>query len=248
LRVGIAAAASVVFVALVIFVLIAAIGILDGTALPPSAASTALLTKSDLANLPGAAIDTGRFAEVLKASLPEYVRQNPVADPGGVTPSKCADNLEGWMAWAPLDTESSPGWKHDVIYSADNIVVDAVEGFRDNIQQARNFVSSAAAAAFMNAERSWYAECAKATYNEGGGATATFDFSPVAENLGLDSIVEGSDDTGGGVPRHLVDVYLRNRNIVYVLEIASEHAPKNGLDAVSTGIVTAAAMKLTGLG
>jgi hypothetical protein len=248
--VGIGAAAFVVLAAVVTVVLIVAIGVLRNGALPPAAASTALLTARDLAHVAGTGIAIGRNSEITKSSVPAYVLKNGLGDPSTVTPSGCADNLEGWLAWAALDTPSSPGWKHDVIYAANNIIVDSATEYGDNIQQARHFVSAAAATAFMNAQRSWYRECASATYADGTDSnhTSSFNFSPLPVKLGLDSIIEGSNDTGRNLPPHLVDLYLRNRNIVYVLEIATTHSPKDGLDTVSLGIVRAAENKVGGLG
>jgi hypothetical protein len=147
-------------------------------------------------------------------------------------------------------TPSYPGWKRDTVYQATNIVVDSASSFGPDIQQSRNFASVAAATAFMDAERSWYRECAVASYTDpaDAGSTATYAFAPLSANLGLDAIVEGSTDRGRYAPPHLVDVYLRNRNIVYVLEIATNHDPAHGLDPVSSAIVDAAANKLKSVG
>ncbi len=246
--VAIGAAGTVAVAALATFVLIVAIGVLRDAALPTAAASRALLTANDLAHVPGVGISVG--SHISKSGLPAYVKKNPLGDPRAVTPSRCAENLEGWMAWAALDTSSSPGWKHDVIYAATNIIVDTAPDYGNNIQQSRRFVSAAAATAFMRAQRSWYSVCGNATYRDGDSPTktASFNFAPIALNLGLDSIVEGSNDRGNNLPPHLLDVYLRNRNIVYALEIVTPNPPQDGLDTASLALVRAAAKKIEGLG
>jgi hypothetical protein len=246
---GVGAAGVVVIAAIVTFVLVVSIGVLGGDRLPVSDTAKALLNTDDLAHLSGARISSGRDTETTKYTLPEYARGNPVGSPHDVTPSKCADNLEGWMAWASLDTPSYRGWNNDVIYAAQNITVDAENDYGNNIQEARHFVTVAAAVAFMNAERGWYSDCAKATYTDSSDSTndATFNFSPVGVNLGLDSIVEGSTDRGKYVAPHLVDAYLRNQNIVYVTEFITASAPQRGLDRVSLALLQAAATNLRGL-
>jgi hypothetical protein len=67
-------------------------------------------------------------------------------------------------------------------------------------------------------------------------------------DLGLDAIAEGSTDHGENLAPHLVDVYLRNANIVYVVELVTNDPPQHGLDSVSLAIVRAAAKKLRSLG
>jgi hypothetical protein len=250
LWVGVGAAGLVALAALVTLVLIVALGVLDDGLLPSSAASRALLTTADVASLSGVSIAHGGDSKVTKSTLHAYVKNNPTTDPSTVMPSRCADNLEGWMAWAPLDTPSYRGWNHDVIYAATNIVVDSVSDYGYNIQQSRRFISVAAATQFMSAQRSWYHECGHASYTDPSDSdnNATYDFSPLPVDVGLDSIIEGSTDRGKYAPPHLIDVYLRNRNIVYVTEVATNSAPRDGLDRVSLAIVRAAATKVGDLG
>jgi len=248
--IAVGGAGVVVLAAFVAFVLVIALGVINRSVLPAPAAARALLTASDVRGVPGVGIDNGGRNGVQKSSLPAYVARNPVLDRSIVHPSMCADDLEGWMAWAALDIPSYPGWKHDTVYQASNIVVDAASSYGPDIQQSRNFASVAAATAFMSAERAWYRRCAVATYTDPSdhSNSATYAFSPVTVAIGLDSIIEGSSDTGRYAVPHLIDVYLRNHNVVYVLEVATNHDPAAGLDRVSLGIVDAAAEKLRSVG
>ncbi len=249
-RVALAAIALVALAALVTFVLVVSLGVIGGGLLPAGAAARALLTSSDVRHIAGAAVESGGRTGVTKSTLQQYVRRNPVGDPASVQPSRCAANIEGWMAWAALDNASYAGWTRDTVYSAANIVIESAQDFGPGIQQSRNFATIAAATAFMNAERGWYAQCGTASYSDPStpSDSATYAFAPVGLKLGLDSIVEGSTDHGRGAAPHLVDVYLRDRNIVYALEIATNRDPAKGLDRVSRAVVVAAANKLLSVG
>ncbi len=249
-RVAVGAVSLAALAALVTFVLVVSLGVIGGGLLPATAAARALLTSADVRHLAGVEIESGGRTGVTRSTLEAYVRRNPVGDPGSVRPARCAANIEGWMAWAALDTPSYIGWKHDSVYAATNVVIESAQDFGPGIQQSRNFATVAAATAFMNAERSWYAECGTASYSDPStpSDSATYAFAPLSVNLGLDSIVEGSTDRGRGAPAHLVDVYLRNRNIVYALEIATNHDPARGLDRVSLAVLNAAAKKLGSVG
>jgi hypothetical protein len=95
-------------------------------------------------------------------------------------------------------------------------------------------------------QRTWYRDCATVTYSDPNSKSddATYAFAPVSVDLGVDSVVEGSIDRGKNVPPHLVDVYLRTKNIVYVTEIVTSTNPRNGLDRVTLGLLKAAAKNL----
>jgi hypothetical protein len=235
-----------VYVAIATVVLMVTLNVLGSSGLPASAAQKVLLNSSDLAKVAGVEIATGRNSAIHKQTLQAYVKENPGDNTNTVSPAKCADNLEGWMAWKALDTPSYRGWKTDVIYEAANIIVDSTSAYENGIQQARRFATIGAATAFMAAQRGWYRECATSTYTDPNDSSdsVTYAFSPVSLDLGLDSVIERSTDTGTDLPPHLVDVYLRNKNIVYVTELVARSAPQHGLDRVSLAIVTAAAKKL----
>jgi hypothetical protein len=177
------------------------------------------------------------------------VDANPVDTSHTVTPAKCADNLEGWMAWKSLDSPAYRGWKSDTIFETSNIVVDSTIDFENGLQEARHFVSVGAATAFMNAQRGWYRDCATTTYADPQDPSndSEFAFREIPVDLGLDSIVEVSSDKGENLPPHLVDVYLRSANIVYVTELVTNGTPRNTLDPVSLAIVKAAARNLASL-
>jgi hypothetical protein len=249
LFIGVAAGGLIVLAAIVTLVLVVSIGVIGQTGLPTSAAKRVLLSASDLAKIDGAQIASGVDSEVKTRTLQAYVRANPGDNSHTVTPAKCADNLEGWMAWKSLDTPSYKGWKTDTIYEAANIVVDSTTAYENGLQEVRHFATVSAATAFMSAERSWYSECANTSYLDPSHPKndSAFHFTPIALNLGLDSIVEGSTDKGRNLPPHLIDVYMRNQNIVYVTELVTNSAPQHGIDAVSRAIVTAAAKKLGSL-
>jgi hypothetical protein len=249
LFIGLAAGGVVVVAAIVTVVLMVALGVLGANGLPTSAAKRALLTASDLSKISGVQIATGRSATVRAHTLRAYVAANPGDSSNTVAPASCADNLEGWMAWKSLDTPSYRGWKTDTIYESSNIVVDSTAKYENGLQEARHFATVAAATAFMNAQRGWYRACATTTYAdpESPAGDTVFHFTAIPLNLGLDSVVEGSTDTGASLPPHLIDVYLRNANIVYVTELVTNTAPQHGLDPVSLAIVKAAAKKLGAL-
>ena len=246
----VAAAGTVLVAGVVTLVLIVSLSVIGSGPLPSAASARALLTAADVRNIPGVEIDNGGGNGVTRSSLATYVKNNPLADPATVRPSQCAENLEGWLAWAALDTTTYSGWKRDSLYQARNIVVDSTTDFGPEIQQSRNFVTVAAATAFMNAQRAWYRQCAVARYIDPGkaGNSATFAFAPIPVRVGLDSIVEGSTDHGRDAPPHLVDVYLRNRNIVSVFQLTTNTNPAHGLDPVSLAILRAAANKLRSVG
>jgi hypothetical protein len=229
---GLAVGGGVVFVALVTVVLMVALNVLGSAGLPAGAAQRVLLNASDLAKIAGVEIATDNSAVVQKHTLQAYVRQNPGDTSNTVTPAKCADNLEGWMAWKSLDTPSYRGWKTDVIYEASNIVVDSATHYQNGLQESRHFATVAAATAFMRAQRGWYQECATSTYVDPDDPTnnATYNFSPISLNLGLDSVLEGSTNHGNNLPPHFIDVYLRNQNIVYVTELVTNSSPGRGLE------------------
>jgi hypothetical protein len=235
---------------LVTFVLVVALGVLDRGALPASAAARALLTAADVRHISGVEIDNSNKNGPTSSTLPAYASRNPIDNANTVRPSACAANIEGWLAWASLDTPAYPGWRLDRIYQASNLVVTSVPNFSQGIQQSRSFDTVAAATAFMNAERGWYRECATASYSDPAHRpdAATYSFSPLQINVGLDSIIEGSTYRGLNTPPHLVDVYLRNRNIVTVLEVSTSNDPALGLDRVSRSIIQAAAAKLRSVG
>jgi hypothetical protein len=151
------------------------------------------------------------------------------------------------MAWKALDTPSYRGWKSDVIFEASNIVVDSTSSYENGLQESRRFATVAAATAFMSAQRGWYRECATSTYADPDDSTnsVTYRFSPISLNLGLDSVIEGSTNRGKDLPPHLIDVYLRKQNIVYVTELVTNSAPQQGMDPVSLAIVKTAAKKLS---
>jgi hypothetical protein len=247
--IGLGIGGGVVFVAIVTVVLMVALSVIGSAGLPPGAAQRMLLTASDLARITGVEIATGRDSEVRKHSLQAYVKENPGDTSNTVSPAKCADNLEGWMAWKALDTPTYRGWNTDVIYEASNIVVDSTSSYENGLQESRRFATVAAATAFMNAQRGWYKECATSTYLDPGDSTnsVTYTFSPISLDLGLDSVIEGSTNKGKDLPPHLIDVYLRNQNIVYVTELATNSAPQRGMDPVSLAIVKTAAKKLASL-
>jgi hypothetical protein len=183
---------------------------------------------------------------VKKRSLQAYVRLNPGDNSHTISPARCADNLEGWMAWKSLDTPAYRGWKTDVIFEASNIVVDSTQTYENGLQEARHFATVAAATAFVSAQREWYQRCSTTTYVDPHDSSnnARYTFSPVPLNLGLDSVIEGSTNKGTNLAPHLIDVYLRNQNIVFVTELVTNSAPQRGLDRVSLAIVKAAAKKL----
>jgi hypothetical protein len=245
--IGLGIGGGVVFVAIVTVVLMVALGVLS--ALPAGAAQRMLLTANDLAKITGVEIATGRNSDVKKHSLQAYVAENPGDTSNTVSPAKCADNLEGWMAWKALDTPSYRGWKTDVIYEASNIVVDSTSSYENGLQESRRFATVAAATAFMQAQRGWYKECATSSYTDPSDSTnnVTYRFSPISLDLGLDSVIEGSTNRGKDVPPHLIDVYLRNQNVVYVTELVTNSAPQHGMDPVSLAIVKTAAKKLATL-
>jgi hypothetical protein len=247
--VGLGVGGGIVFVAIVTVVLMVTMNVLGSAGFPAAAAQRVLLNSSDLARVDGVEIATGRNSAVHKRTLRAYITQNPGDTSNTVSPAKCADNLEGWMAWKALDTPSYRGWKTDVIYEASNIVVDSTSAYENGIQEARHFINVAAATAFMNAQRSWYKECATSIYTDPDDPsnTVTYAFSPIPLNLGLDAVVEGSTETGIDLPPHLIDVYLRNKNIVYLTELVTKSAPQRGMDRVSLAIVTTAAKKLASL-
>jgi hypothetical protein len=248
--IAIGAVGLITTAALVTFVLVVALGVLDRGVLPASAAARALLTAADVGHIAGVEIDNSNKNGPTSSSLPAYVAQNPVDTATTVHPSKCSANIEGWLAWASLDTPAYPGWRLDRIYQASNLVVTSVPNFSQGIQQSRSFDTVAAATAFMNAERGWYRECATASYSDPTHRpdAVTYAFAPLHIDVGLDSIIEGSTDRGLNTPPHLVDVYLRNRNIVTVLEVSTSHDPAQGLDRVSRLIIQAAAAKLRSVG
>jgi hypothetical protein len=230
-------------------VLIVALGVLHSNGLPTAAARHALLNASDLSKIHGTEIASGLDGEVHAHTLQAYIKANPGDSSHTVTPASCADNLEGWMAWKSLDTPAYRGWKTDTIYESSNIVVDSTNDYENGLQEARHFATVSAATTFMNAQRGWYKSCARTTYKDPEDPTnnSAFRFSPLPLNLGLDSVVEGATVKGTGLPPHLIDVYLRNANIVYVTELVTNTAPQHGLDRVSLAIVTAAAKKLASL-
>ena len=247
--VGLGVGGGVVFVAIVTVVLMVSLSVIGSAGLPAGAAKRALLTGTDLATISGVELATGNDSAVREHTLQAYVKENPGDTSNTVIPAKCADNLEGWMAWKSLDTPSYRGWKSDVIYEASNIVVDSTSAYQNGVQESRRFVTVAAATAFMQAQRGWYKQCATSTYVDPGDATndVTYRFAPISLNLGLDSVIEGSTNKGRDLPRHLIDVYLRNQNIVYVTELVTNSAPQLGMDAVSLAIVKKAAKKLASL-
>jgi hypothetical protein len=247
--VAIGAGGVVVLAALVTLVLIVALGVVHSAGFSTGLARQSLLTQKDLAGLRGVEIATGSDGAVRSHSLEQYIHGNPTDDSHTVAPAKCADNLEGWMAWKALDTPAYRGWKTDTIYEASNIVVDATTNYENGLQEVRHFVNTAAATAFVSAQRGWYRDCAHTSYSdpEDPGDDSSFTFAPIPLDLGLDSVVEGSTDTGQSLPPHLIDVYLRNQNIVYVTELVSTSSPRQGMDPVSLSIVKAAAKKLRSL-
>ena len=247
--VGLGVGGGIVFVAIVTVVLMVALGVLGSAGLPPGAAQRMLLTATDLAKISGVEIATGQDSEVRKHSLQAYVKENPGDTSNTVSPARCADNLEGWMAWKALDTPSYRGWKSDIIYEASNIVVDSTSSYENGLQEARRFATVAAAEAFMRAQRGWYKACSTSTYLDPGDSTnsVTYVFSPISLDVGLDSVIEGSTNKGKDLPPHLIDVYLRNKNIVYVTELVTNSAPQHGMDPVSLAIVKTAAKKLAAL-
>ena len=249
LYIGVGAGGVLVFGAIVTVVLMVALGVLGSNGLATSAAMRALLTGGDLSKISGVEIATGRSASVRAHTLQAYVAANPGDSSNTVAPASCADNLEGWMAWKSLDTPSYRGWKTDTIYEASNIVVDSTTKYENGLQESRHFATVAAATAFMSAQRGWYRTCATTTYAdpESSAGDTVFHFTAIPLNLGLDSVVEGSTNKGASVPPHLIDVYLRNANIVYVTELVTNTAPQHGLDPVSLAIVSAAAKKLGAL-
>jgi hypothetical protein len=247
--VGLGVGGGVAFAAVVTVVLMVSLSVIGSAGLPAGAAKRVLLTGTDLATISGVEIATGIDSEVREHTLQAYVKQNPGDTSNTVSPATCADNLEGWMAWKSLDTPSYRGWKTDVIYEASNIVVDSTNSYENGIQESRRFVTVAAATAFMDAQRGWYKKCATSTYVDPGDAAndVTYQFSPISLNLGLDSVIEGSTNEGKDLPPHLIDVYLRNQNIVYVTELVTNSAPQRGMDRVSLAIVKKAAKKLASL-
>lgn len=249
LFVGLGIGAGIVFWAILTVVLMVTLHVLGSTGLPSGAAQRVLLNSSDLANIDGVEIATGSQSEVKKHTLQAYLRENPGDTSNTVTPATCADNLEGWMAWKSFDTPAYRGWKTDVIYAASNIVVDSTTDYENGLQEARHFATVAAATAFMSAQRGWYKECATSTYVDPNDSSnnATYAFSPISLDLGLDSVIEGSTNKGSNLPPHLIDVYLRIKNIVYVTELVTKSAPQQGMDKVSLAIVKTAAKKLTAL-
>jgi hypothetical protein len=249
LYLGLGVGGFLVFVAIVTVVLMTSLSVIGATGLPSGAARRALLTATDVSKIDGVRIDTGRESAVRSSTLQAYVRANPGDSSHTVSPAKCADNLEGWMAWKSLDTPTYRGWKTDTIYAASNIVVDGTGDYQNGLQESRHFATVAAATAFMTAERGWYRDCATTTYSDPQDPSddSSFRFSPISLNLGLDSVVEGSTNTGENVAPHLIDIYLRNANIVYVSELVTSTAPQHGMDKVSLAIVTAAADKLRSL-
>ncbi len=251
LFIGLGALGGLAFIAIVTVVLMVCLDLVGSSGFPTAAAQRALLTASDLRGIDGVRIaDDGVDAEVKTRSLQTYVRDNPGDTSHTVTPRHCADNLEGWMAWKSLDTPSYRGWKTDTIYEASNIVVDSTSNYENGLQEVRHFATVSAATAFVSAQRGWYRSCASTTYVDPDNAKndSSFTFTPVALGLGLDSVVEGSTEAGRGLPPHLIDVYVRNRNIVYVTELVTNTAPQHGIDKTSLAIVTAAARKLGALG
>jgi hypothetical protein len=247
--VGLGVGGGIVFLAIATVVLMVSLSVIGSAGLPAGAAKRALLTGTDLATIRGVEIATGSDSVVREHTLQAYVKANPGDTSNTVLPAKCADNLEGWMAWKSLDTPSYRGWKTDVIYEAANIVVDSTSSYENGVQESRRFVTVAAATAFMQAQRGWYKDCATSTYVDPGDATndVTYRFSPISLDLGLDSVIEGSTNKGKDLPPHLIDVYLRTQNIVYVTELVTNSAPQRGLDPVSLAIVKKAAKKLTSL-
>jgi hypothetical protein len=247
--IGLGVGGLVVFVAIVTVVLMTALSVIGATGLPSGAAKRALLTASDVSKIKGVEIDTGRESAVRMSTLQQYVKANPGDSSHTVSPAKCADNLEGWMAWKSLDTPDYRGWTTDTIYAASNIVVDGTGDYENGLQESRHFATVAAATAFMTAQRGWYKDCATTTYSDPQDPSddSRFAFSPLALNLGLDSVIEGSTNRGENLAPHLIDVYLRNANIVYVTELVTTSAPQHGMDRVSLAIVTAAANKLRSL-
>jgi hypothetical protein len=246
LFIGLGAGGLVVFAAIVTFVLIISLGVIASNGFPLAETKFALLNGSDLAQIDGVELAQGLQSEVKRQTLQGYIRDNPSDDAHMVTPAVCAQNLEGWLAWKSLDTPAYKGWKTDTIYEASNIVVNATANYENGIQEVRHFATVGAATAFMNVERKWYHECAATSYKDPENAKndSAFNFSPISLNLGLDSIVEGSTDTGRDVPPHLIDVYLRNQNLVFVTELVTNRAPRRGIDKTSAAIVNAAAKKL----
>ncbi len=249
LFVGLGIGGAVIFVAIVTVVLMVALSVLGSTGFPAAAAGRVLLNSSDLAGIDGVEIATGQDSVVNKRSLQAYIKLNRGDSPDIVSPAKCANNLEGWMAWKSLDTPAYRGWKTDVIFEASNIVVDSTQTYENGLQEARHFATVAAATAFVSAQRQWYRTCATTTYGDrlDPSHSATYAFSPIPLNLGLDAVIEGSTNKGTDIAPHLIDVYLRNQNIVYVTELVTNSAPQHGLDKVSLAIVKAAAKKLAQL-
>ena len=247
--VGLGLGGGIVYVALVTTVLMVSLNVLGSTGLPSGAAERVLLNSSDLAKINGVEIATGADAAVKKSSLRAYVNQNAAGSSNTVTPSHCADNLEGWMAWKSLDNPSYRGWRTDVIFEASNIVVNATSDYENGLQEARHFATVSAATAFMSAQRGWYRSCATSTYTDPKNPSndVTYAFSPITLDLGLDAVIEGSTNTGKDLPPHLIDVYLRNKNIVYVTELVTLSPPQHGMDPVSLAIVKSAANKLAAL-
>jgi hypothetical protein len=249
LFIGLGAGGVVVLAAIVTGVLIVSLGVIGSNGFPSAETKLALLDGSDLAKIKGVELAQGLQSEVKKTTLQGYIRENPGDDSHTVKPAVCADNLEGWMAWKSLDTPSYKGWKTDTIYEASNIVVDDTADYENGLQEVRHFATVGAATTFMSVQRNWYRQCASTTYVDPHNAKndSAFDFSPISLNLGLDAIVEGSTDKGKDLPPHLIDVYMRNRNIVYVTELVTNQGPKQGMDKTSAAIVKAAAKKLGSL-
>jgi hypothetical protein len=248
--IGLGIGGLVVFVAIVTVVLMVSLSVIGSNGLPMAAAKRALLTAHDVLKISGVEIASdGVDSEIQTHSLQAYVRENPGDTSNTVTPAKCADNLEGWMAWKSLDTPSYRGWKTDTIYESSNIIVDSTASYENGLQEARHFATVAAATAFMSAQRSWYRDCTTTTYVDPAHPkdNSSFHYSPISLNLGLDTVAEGSTDSGRGIPPHLIDVYLRNQNIVYVTELVTNTAPQHGIDNTSREILTAAAKKLASL-
>jgi hypothetical protein len=250
LIIGFGTGGLIVFVAIVTVVLMVSLNVISSNGLPTNAAKRTLLTAHDISKISGVKIASdGVDAEIETHSLQSYVNENPAGSSNTVSPAKCADNLEGWMAWKSLDTPLYRGWKTDTIYESSNIIVESTSQYENGLQEARHFATVSAATAFMAAQRSWYQDCAMTTYLDPAHPknNTTFHYAPISLNLGLDAVAEGSNDTGRGVPPHLIDVYLRNQNIVYVTELVTNTAPKHGIDKTSREILTAAAKKLASL-
>jgi hypothetical protein len=239
----------VILAAVVTLILVISPGILGGSEIPIASTSQALLTASDLRSVKGAGIAIESYSDVQESTLQEYITENPASASNSVQPSTCASKFEGSLAWTVADTPQYIGWESDVIYEADDVDRDSngESVFRD--QLVRHFATAQAATRFVNAERTSYRDCPIATYRDSNNAEndVTYHFTPVPLHVGLDSIVEQGVLEGQDVPPDAINVYLRNKNVVYELLLSVRSAPKHGIDSVTLAVVKAAARKLASL-